>query len=77
MNKVQFRSRTVRDGVIKPVFSKTISRPGYNEEQWDSLQHRAKNRWLDRARQAACMLFNDMAVVERLPCLTKNLLSRV
>lgn len=49
---------------------------GYSQEKWDALTHRTRNRWLDRATEASCNLFNDLDVVRRLPVLSKNLSQR-
>jgi len=49
---------------------------GRNIEQWDTLSHRAKNRWLNKAVDASCALFSDANVVARLPALARNLQQR-
>jgi hypothetical protein len=50
---------------------------GHDEAKWNSLNYRTRARWLDRAAEASCRLFNDTAVVASLPLLAKNLRSRV
>jgi hypothetical protein len=50
---------------------------GYDDAQWAAASHRTRNRWLNRAVTASCALFNDPAVVARLPLLANNLRSRM
>lgn len=50
---------------------------GYDGAKWASLSYRARTRWLDRATQATCRLFNDADVAARLPLLATNLRSRI
>jgi hypothetical protein len=49
---------------------------GYTVEQWDALSYRARQRWLNRAVDASCALFNDANVVAHLPMLARNLQQR-
>lgn len=49
---------------------------GYTDEQWDALTARTRTNWIERATTATCKLFNDSAVVARLPVLARNLQQR-
>lgn len=50
---------------------------GKTGDAWDSLSHRSKTHWLNKATATACDLLGDVAVVQRLPALSKNLTSRL
>lgn len=49
---------------------------GRSEEEFEKLGYRAKNRWIDKAREGACKLFNEKDVATRLIPLGKNLMER-
>lgn len=50
---------------------------GYSEEVFNGLSPRSRNRWLDKARDAACKLFNERDVATKLLPLAKNLAERI
>ena len=47
------------------------------EEEWNALSYRPRNRWLNRATEAVCRLFNDADVASHLLPLAKNLAQRI
>ncbi len=58
------------------VYRMALILSGYDDARWEKLGYRARTKWLDRATEATCRLFNDTTVVSRLPALTKNLQER-
>jgi hypothetical protein len=58
------------------VYRMVLLLSGYDDAKWESLGYRAQQRWLDRATEATCRLFNDSTVVDRLPLLVRNLRER-
>jgi hypothetical protein len=50
---------------------------GKTREQFSALNHRTRNRWLDKAVDAVYEIINDETIAIHLPILAKNLQNRM